>query len=73
MTAKVKKAKAGVEKTIVVRCVPKFIQVCTGQWSGEADDMAFSIIALGEDGRCYRFVHGKGGWVAYPDNLVGEY
>ena len=67
------KGKNPAKRTIEVEVVPKIIQICTGQWVGERDEMAFSIIGLGEDGYVYRFVHGKNGWMRYPDVLVGQY
>lgn len=50
--------------------VPRFTQLVAATYSDSEDKLHHSLIALGEDGRVYRYYHSAGGWVAVPDKLV---
>lgn len=54
----------------------KFVQIVIGQWTGGRSDSYgtpltnFSTLALGDDGKVYRYMTGLEGWVLYNHELV---
>lgn len=47
---------------------PPFKQVVIAQWEGAT--LSYSTLALGEDGRVYRYDVGCQGWLPLPNTLV---
>lgn len=58
-------------KTVSLVGTMKFTQIITQQYDSNGS-LQSNLIALGQDGKVYRYSHNSKGWTAYTSDVVAE-